>query len=337
MAWRSCRRPRIRAPGLAVVVVAAALAGSVSHPVDAQPPTDLERRSREDQDDRRAREALDRAKELYQSAEAAMQDGRFDDAARDYGAAYELSKDPVLFFKIGRAHQGGGKCELAVAYYRRYLHEGKPTESFAALTREHMRACGADAREPASSTPPIEPRPDGSTAPIEPRSDGSAGGSGSAGTAPVQAGSAGSGSASADAGSGSAAPASAAGSAAAVLVPSNRQKVAWILTGGAIALTTLGGVLAYAASSSENDVRDLYVGFAGQPATFDAETRKKYDDLIDQGHRYQHLSWASFGIAGAAAVGAAVLFVIGQRPEPARSARITPIVTPGGAGVAIGF
>jgi hypothetical protein len=122
-----------------------------------------------------------------------------------------------------------------------------------------------------------------------------------------------------------------------ILVPTNRHQIAWVMTGGAIALTTLGGVLAYAASSAENDVRDLYVGFAGWPAVFDAETRVKYNDLIDRGRRFQHLSWASFGLASAAAVGAAVLFAIGGREDSARRARVTPIVTPSGAGVAVGF
>jgi hypothetical protein len=122
-----------------------------------------------------------------------------------------------------------------------------------------------------------------------------------------------------------------------ILVPTNRHKIAWVLTGGAIALASLGGVLAYAASSSENDVRDLYVGFAGQPATFDVETRVKYNDLVAQGRRFQRLSWVSFGLAGAAAIGAAVLFVAGGREEGKQRARITPIVTPNSAGIAVGF
>jgi len=110
------------------------------------------------------------------------------------------------------------------------------------------------------------------------------------------------------------------------------------LTGSAIALATLGGVLAYAADSSENDLRDLYVGFDGQPATFDGQTRKRYDDLLDEGHRYEHLSWAAFGLAGAAGAAAAALFVIaGGGSERAPAARVTPVVTTTGAGVAVRF
>jgi hypothetical protein len=310
------------------VVAAAVLAGALASPDGrAQPAPDLAR-----------------AKELYQYAETAMTDGRFDDAARDYGSAYELSRDPVLFFKIGRANERAGRCDVALSYYARYLRDGKPEERFAATTRERIRACGGDARSAAA----IEPRP-GSAA-----SSAAGEGSGSAGSGSAGSGSAGSGDTGSAASSGSAAaPSTGAGPEGAepgvgsgltgqapapvVLVPSNRHKVAWILTGGAVALATLGGVLAYAASSSENDVRDLYVGFAGQPATFTAETRKRYDDLVAQGRRFQHLSWGSFGLAGAAAVGAAVLFVVGGRGETAQRARITPIVAPSGAGVAVGF
>ncbi|HMG54187.1 MAG TPA: hypothetical protein VK601_11905, partial [Kofleriaceae bacterium] len=101
-------------------------------------------------------------------------------------------------------------------------------------------------------------------------------------------------------------------------------------------LVALGGVLTYATNSAENDVRDLYAGFAGQPPAFDAQTRKRYDDLLDQGRRYQHLAWAAFGLAGAAAVGVTVLFTVGRDAEPAPP-RVTPVVGPRGAGVSVRF
>jgi hypothetical protein len=101
-------------------------------------------------------------------------------------------------------------------------------------------------------------------------------------------------------------------------------------------MVALGGVLAYAARSSENDIRDLYAGFAGQVPVFDAQTRQRYDDLVDEGRRYQHLSWTAFGLAGAAALGAAVLFTIGGQ-EPVHHARLTPVITPRGGGITVGF
>ena len=258
-----------------------------------------------------------------------MKDGRFDDAARDYAAAYELSKDPALFWKLGRASEKAGKCDLALTYYARYLRDGNPSEQFTATTKERIAACGGNVHSSPGSPAPAEPFPGaggGSAAPART-------GSGSAPEPGSHAGSdAGSAASSAevptDIGNGSAAP---------VILPSNRHKAAWLLTGGAIALATLGGILAYAANSSENDLRDLYVGFAGQPVTFDAQTKAKYDDLVDQGRRYQHLSWASFGIAGATAAGAAVLFLLGGQGEAAAHARITPIITTTSTGVAVRF
>ena len=301
---RGTRRRRFGA-----VVVAALVTGSVVLPVShAQPAPDL-----------------DRAKDLYRSAEAAMKDGRFDDAARDYGAAYESSKDPALFFKIGRANERAGRCDIALIYYARYLREGKPSEQFTAATRERITACGGDVR-----------KLDGSTGAGSTGADSTGAGNASAssprapsGASPGKAADASPGAPSA----GAAPPVTG----AARLTPTNRQKAAWLLTGGAVALATLGGVLAYATSSSENDVRDLYLGLGGQPLTFDAQTKQRYDDLVDQGHRYQYLSWVSFGLAGAAGVAAAILFVTGGRDDDARPPRVTPVVTTTSAGVAVRF
>jgi len=293
-----------RAPRIGAVALAALLTGSLARPVaraqPAPPPAS----------------ELSRARDLYKSAEVATSDGRFDDAVRDYRAAYELSKDPALFYKIGRANERAGKCDVALIYYARYLREGNPSESFAATTKERITACGGDVNNLPGSAASREPGPGGGTA-ASPRDAGHPTGEAEPTLANASA---------------TAAPAP-----TPALAPNNRHKAAWLLTGGAIALATLGGVLANAATSSENDVRDLYLGFAGQPPAFDAQTRKRYDDLVDQGHRYQHLSWASFGLAGAAAAGAAVLFVLGGHREAAPHARIAPVVTTTSAGVAVRF
>jgi hypothetical protein len=317
------------------VAVAAALVAALAQPIAlAQPAVDL-----------------GRAKDLYRSAEVAMKEGRFDDAARDYGAAYEWSKDPALFFKIGRANEGAGRCEVALSYYARYLREGKPDEQFAATTRERIAACGGDARSveggaatsPADSGAPAPPSPgvpdEPASAGAAPSTEPTAGADGTAqtdrGQAGAGAGDPGAGGVAADAG-GAADGAEAGKAERPSLIPSNHHKAAWLLTGGAAALAALGGVLAYATNASENDVRDLYVGLAGQPVTFDGQTRRRYDELVTDGRRYQNLSWTAFGLAGAAAAGAAVLFVLG-RDEAAPAGRVTPLVTSRGAGVAVRF
>ncbi|HEX3759421.1 MAG TPA: hypothetical protein VHW23_11980 [Kofleriaceae bacterium] len=342
------RGPRAPRPGAAAigaalgVVFAGAMAGTIAGTIApgvgwAEPAPDLER-----------------ARELYRSAETAMQDGRYDDAARDYGAAYEVSGDPALFYKIGRANERAGKCDVAVVYYARYLREGKPSEQFTALTRERIAACGGDRPDAAGAGSGSAQAGDAAGG----AANRAAGGGDHAGAGAARAAAsttgpgAGTGSSSAPGpttreataspapapGAASPEPGASSGSAAA-LIPPTREKVAYLLGGGALALITLGGVLSYAASSSENDIRDLYAGFAGQVPPFDAPTRKRYDDLVDEGRRYQHLAWAAFGLAGAAAVGVAVLFAVGRGDEsaPPRPALVSPIIGPRGAGVSVRF
>src|SRR5689334_5012234 len=212
---------------------------------------------------------LERAKDLYLSGEAAMKDSRFDDAARDYGASYELSQDPALFYKIGHANERAGKCDIALIYYARYLREGKPSDPFVALTHEHIKACGGAPPGAGSNEPAA-----GSAAPPSGEAGPGSGSAAASHAGPEAAGAA----AASQAGAETTGTAAAASPAPAV-VPPDREKVAWLLGGGAIAFATLGGVLAYAASSSENDVRDLYAGLAGQTPAFDATTRKRYDEI----------------------------------------------------------
>jgi hypothetical protein len=110
-----------------------------------------------------AKPDLAEAAALYRAAEQAMAERRYDDASRDYGAAYEISKDAVLFFKIGSALDKGGKCPVAVTYYRRYLREGKPSAEHQKMTNERIAACegGKKAEPTADDKPKAETKPDG--------------------------------------------------------------------------------------------------------------------------------------------------------------------------------
>ena len=102
------------------------------------------------------KEQVAQAKKLYTAAEAEVRIGKFAEAAKDYTAAYELTKDAALLFKIGSAHQNAGSCDSAVPYYRQYLKEAKPAQKFADLTKDRIKACGASADEP---PPPPEVKP----------------------------------------------------------------------------------------------------------------------------------------------------------------------------------
>lgn len=236
---------------------------------------------------------LARAKQLYETAQKAMAEGRTEDAIHDYLAAYTLSKDPALLYKLGAAHQKLGACEPAVDYYRRYLAEGKPTEVFVNLTRDRITQCGADPdakpvdiEEPVEKPveKPVEPPVEAIQKPVEP------------------------------------------------LPPApppkppllGRHRGAWLLVGGSIAMVTVGSVLAYSSNAAERDLEDLYVGLGGTPPVFDDRTRARYDDILAEGQRYETLSLVSFGLAGALAIGATVRFLTDKEPAV--------IITPHGAG-----
>ena len=240
---------------------------------------------------------FEHAKQLYKAAEEAMDAGHYTEAVDDYGAAYDITRDAVLFYKIGAANQKAGKCAVALTYFGRYLKEARPSEKYQQLTRDRIAECSAATSPPPSNDTPPAPNP--ST--LEPTP-----------------------------------PTPAPPPADPVLPPpaphhAHGSTSAWLLVGGAIAFATVGAVLAYSAKSSENDITDLYVGLGGVAPTYDATTQKRYNDLVDEGHRYQYLSWASFGIAGGAAIAAAVLFVTGHHDD--KEAVIAPTASRSGAGV----
>lgn len=254
---------------------------------------------------------LAHAKQLYDTANQAMSEGRYGDAAQGYGAAYDITHDPILFFKIGGANEKAGRCDVALIYFGRYLREGKPDPHFQQLAQDHIRACGGDPRNLVNN-PPTDTG-SAATLPPPPEQTGSA-------ALPALTGS----------GSGSASTDLALGSATLPPAPppshAHGNDAAWLMVGGGLAFATLGAVLAYSANSSEQDLRDLYVGLDGKPPTYDASVAKRYQSLVDEGDRYEHLSWASLGIAGGFAVAATVLFL--RHPDH---------VEPAPSGVAIRF
>jgi len=244
-----------------------------------------------------------RAATLYKQAETEMAAGQYSDAAADYAEAYDITKDPVLFFKIASADDKAGRCDLALTYYRRYLNEGNPNEEYKATTEDRIKAC--EAGQPATDSMVQEPdtNPDqGTAAKVDTGS-----------TLPPE-------------------KPSLAGS-----HPGKRRGLAWITLGVGIAFGTVGVVSALSAEASEKDLNDLFdIRVTGRPVEFTAETQQRYDDLIAQGKRYQKVSWVAFGAAGVAFATATVLFLTShngaESPPP-----VSIVVTGDGATVGGGF
>jgi tetratricopeptide (TPR) repeat protein len=245
------------------------------------------------------------AKQLYDAATAEYDKGEWSDAERDFSAAYEITKDPVLFFKIGEAYEKDGKCEIALSYYGRYVREAKPAEAFVYLTKNRVEACGGNFADMSS----------GSASEL-------AVGSGSGSDV------------GSDAGSGSAEVVTGLGSGSAVVEKPKSRDLPWLMVGGALAFATAGAVLAYSASSSEQDIKDLYVGLDGKTPVFDTKTQQRYQELLDEGHRYQYLSWGAFGVAAGFGIAATLIFIHDHVVEE-RRVMITPTATPTSAGAAI--
>jgi hypothetical protein len=262
-----------------------------------------------------------RAAELYKQAEAEMAAGRFAAAAEDYAVAYDITKDPVLFFKIASAYDKALRCDLALTYYRRYLREGKPNEEFSTLTTERIAACEktnvvSAANPPApSSTPTPAPAPapapaaSGVADPFAPT--------------PAEA---------AAAASQTPAPAAPATTAPpddstkqltdkpslSGSRPSKLRGAAYIVLGVGLALGTVGVVSAMSAEAAEKDLDDLYsIRVMGIPPEFSPDEQERYDDLVEQGERYETLSWVAFGAAGAAFAGATALFLLSRGDDEA--------------------
>jgi len=311
-----------------------------------------------------------RAKQLYDAASSELDKGAYTDAVRDFGAAYEITKDPVVFYKIGVANEKAGKCDVALVYYARYVREAKPAQHFIDITKEHVAACGGDWRslEAKPADKPVD-KPDtlagmdgsgsasdlglGKNLPTGSPCSGSACSSSALPTLPgsepgmgtlsatgpitdtgsASAGS-GSGSGSADTGSDSGSGSDVGlGSAAPAIGHRHGRDLPWLMVGGALAFVTAGAVLAYSASSSEQDIRDLYVGLDNMSPVFDAKTQQRYQELLDEGHRYQYLAWGSFAIATGFAAAATIFFVRDHDEQEQQRVFVTPTASPTGAGV----
>jgi hypothetical protein len=101
----------------------------------------------------------------------------------------------------------------------------------------------------------------------------------------------------------------------------------WLMVGGAIGFVVIGAVLQYSATSSEQDIRDLYLGEAGHTPVYNAATAASYHQLIDEGNRYADLAWVAFGVAAGFAAASSIWFV--------HDVHIAPLVTPTEGGLTL--
>lgn len=258
---------------------------------------------------------LEAARQHYQKGETAVAAGEWKTAAREYGAAYEITRDPVLFFKIAESNQNAGDCAAAIVYYRRYLREAPNVEPFRATTEDKIRECEERQAEQQRQEEATDEAGDGAFV------------------------------AGADF-----APDPAPGAVPPSFVddePSWQRTAAWASVGGFVAFTTIGAVLGLSSRSRAEDLDNLadFRDSNGNPATFTGTTRERYEDLIKEGEQLERFALIAFGAAGVAA-GAAVLFFVldATRPDDAegvaagaRGVRVAPAIGADALGVTAGW
>ena len=261
---------------------------------------------------------LEKARAHYRNAEVAMASGEYARAAREYQAALAASQDPVLYYKIGDAHERAGDCQKALDSYRAYLDQGKPDEQFRSMTEQRIARCTAILVGQDTEQNTGQGTGQGSDQGIGDSAGASAGATGGSGAqsgdgagtqvtdgdGPPEIGSG------MGAGSGDALPSFADSSG------SWQRDAGWIAIGVAVALTSTGGVLAVSANSREEDLQNL-IDFrdilTGEPQDFAGNTRARYEELIQEGEDLNTYSTIAFVAAGAAVASAVTFFILDAR------------------------
>lgn len=111
------------------------------------------------------------AQEIFQLGQRAAEDHRWDEAARYFARAYELSQEPVLIYNVGVAYERAGATDEAIEWLERYLAQGGDVPRRAEVQERLSVLRGSVER---GSDPDVEPADEPSATPAataEPVSD----------------------------------------------------------------------------------------------------------------------------------------------------------------------
>jgi tetratricopeptide (TPR) repeat protein len=255
--------------------------------------------------------------------------GRFELAAKEFQAAFDITKDPSLLISIGESWQRAGDGPKALAAYRSYVAV-QPQATDRAEIDSRIKAIEA-ALGPAA---PASPATSATSAT-------SATGAGGAEQKPAPSAPAATGQAQTPAAPAATAPtpAPAAKKADAPLItppegPSSALKTAgWVTVASAVALATGGAIVGLGAQNRADELRrrtTILVG--GQPPLYDDNQREAYTSLMTEGQAYNDASIALLSLAGAAAVigGSLLIADYARRPRAVAPPAPGPSAPPAG-------
>jgi tetratricopeptide (TPR) repeat protein len=97
----------------------------------------------------------DAAREASRKGTAAYNLGSYEEAARQYEAAYRLVQDPILLFNLGQSWRLGGQPDKALTAYRAYLRTAPPD----APNRDSVQRRIHDLESTVATTRPGQPAP----------------------------------------------------------------------------------------------------------------------------------------------------------------------------------
>lgn len=270
------------------------------------------------------------AKVHYTNAENAANAGDWAVATKEYGIAYEITRDPVLFFKLGNAYLKSNDCSRAVDYFQRYLNEANPSQEFRDDASLRIKTCQGSSGLPTTATRGEETKDssslksthtaevivpvNNSSATEQGRDEESVGGwaPDDLGDQPVFLDEA----------------------------TTWQSTAAWGSVAVSVALLSAGTVLGLSAKSREEDIDNLisYRDPNGEAAAFEGNVSQRHQELIDEGNKLNKMALVTFGLAGAGVVTAAVFFFLDPGSDaPEDALTILPNVSGDSFGVKTGW
>jgi tetratricopeptide (TPR) repeat protein len=98
------------------------------------------------------------AKQHYQNGARKFDVGKYDDAAAEWEAAYELVGDPSILYNIAQALRAGGKNERALRFFKNYLRHDESNANRDEVERR-IAELNAIIEQQKKNAPPPEPTP----------------------------------------------------------------------------------------------------------------------------------------------------------------------------------
>lgn len=246
------------------------------------------------------------ARDHFRKGSKAFDLGHYQEAVKEYEAAYSLREDPALLFNIAQAYRLDGDNQNAIRVYKSFLHRMPDAPNRAEVERRiaelhriiEEQGHAKEGPPEGTLTPGEHPAPR-TTTPAPPQST------------PSPA---------------TEAPATATSTPPAQTEqhPGRTKKIAGlVLAGVGVAAIATGAAFSALAVKAGNDLTQLNQNMG----TFDSAKQSA-------GKADQVAGAVCFGIGGAAIVTGVVLYVLGHREAKAQSSRVamTPVIAPGRVG-----